>query len=728
MDILVFFGGVLCFYTRSPLALAYCLLLIGFRPSWRLVVAVCLGGAMGFCHQWVTRDLGMPQQTAIKQAKLSGVIANIPSQSPDKTKFELDLDALNDQPAHARIQIGCYRDCPLLHAGQHWTMRAKLHTVHSLNNPGGFDYKTYLAVKHIHWVGNVWRGSMRQHPDTSHPWDIIVIRNLLADHWAHILANEASLGIAQALTIGVTTHISQDSWALFRCTGTTHLMVISGAHIGLVAGMIFKGICWLWSRNQRWCLYYPAQKAASIGAIIGGLVYAMVAGFGVPAERATVAACFIFLRYIVQRQFSAWQAWRYALLAVLCTEPHAVWMPGFYLSFMAVAILLTMNQRILSHGIRKALWIQIACMIGLLPFTLFWFSYGAVNGFLANLLAIPWVSFVIVPLSFIVLVLGKYLSCLPTLLHLTIQYLLVYLHWVDGLAWMNLKIAYAHVLFPIAGVLSVSLYLLFPVRKVLPLGMSLLIVALYPNHPRIPNQAFQMQVLDVGQGLAVLIQTHHHALMYDTGGRTYQGSDMGQMVILPFFQQIGLRRLDKIIISHPDLDHRGGLKSLETVFPKAELIADDPSFYHHGASCHRYPEWIWDGVRFHFFSLLSHHRSKNNHSCVLQVSNDSGQVLLTGDIERSAEHELVALYGAQLHAKVLVAPHHGSNTSSSLEFLQTVAPDIAILSYGFDNRYHFPHRPVVERYRELRIPILATVEEGMISLLFHHQSWKKVSG
>ncbi len=724
MDILGFFGGVLYFYTQSPLALCYCLLLLGFRPRWCLFFACCLGYGLGLGHQWWIGEQGMPQQTVITRAILSGVIANIPSHNAEATKFELDLLTLNHQPVRARIQLGCYRGCPVLHAGQHWTMRAKLHVAHNLNNPGGFDYKTYLAVKHIRWVGYVLHGSMRQLSSDLSPWRIVVMREKLAEHLAHLLPDMTSLGIAQALTIGVTTHINQEAWALFRCTGTTHLMVISGAHIGLVAGMIFKIICFIWARFPRVCLRYPAQQAASIAAILGGFGYAMLAGFGVPAERSAVAACFIFLRYLGQRQFSAWQAWRYALLIVLWTEPHAVWMPGFYLSFMAVAILLTMNQRIRSQGMRKALWIQVSCMLGLLPFTVFWFSYGAVNGLLANLVAIPWVSFVVVPLSLICLGVGQYLPWLPKILQLSIQYLLLFLHGVDSLAWINLKMAYANVILPLAGVLGLCLYLFLPVRTLLPIATTFLVVALYPNYPRVPQQSFQAHILDVGQGLAVLILTHEHALIYDTGGQMYQGSDMGKLVILPYFQHIGLRRLDKIIISHPDLDHRGGLASLQTAFPETPLIVDDPSFYHQGQSCHTYQDWTWEGVRFHFFPLRSHTESKNNRSCVLQISNQSGQLLLTGDIERVAEQELVHKYGSYLHANVLVVPHHGSKTSSSLVFLKTVAPDYAVLSYGFDNRYHFPHRQVMQRYRDLHISTLATADQGLVRIDFQKKSWE----
>lgn len=718
MEILSFFGGVLYCYTQSLLALSCLLLLIIFRPQWRIIGACGLGYLFGIAHQWWVQDQGMPPQAVIRHALVTGVVASIPKQNADRVQFEFDMRTLNDHPVSARVQLGCYRDCPMIHAGQLWRLRVKLHRAHNLNNPGSFDYKAYLAAKHIHWVGYATKGGMERLPNPVLRWDVMVLREKLAAHLAKLLSDPTTLGIAQALTIGVTTHISQAAWALFRCTGTTHLMVISGAHIGLVAGMIFHVISKLWAWFPWLCLRYPAQKVAAAMAIFSSIGYALIAGLGAPAERATIAAGLVFLRYIRQQQFGAWQAWRYALLVVVLTEPHAVVLPGFYLSFIAVAILLTMNQRILAKKWIKALLIQVACMVGLLPLTLFWFSYGAVNGLLANLLAIPWVSFVIVPLSFISLGFGKFLPALPLALHYCIQYLLQFLHWVDGLAGVNVQMAYSHVGLAISAMLGLGVYWFLPLRPLVPVMLTLIMAACYPMRPQICDQEFQAKILDVGQGLAVLIQTQQHTLLYDTGGQNYHGSDMGNMVILPYFQQIGLRHLDKIVISHPDLDHRGGLLSLQQAFPQAELIVDNPQFYHQGYACHRYPDWIWEGVRFHFFPLNTQAATTNNRSCILQISNASGQLLLVGDIEKSAEKTLVSLYGHHLHSSVLVVPHHGSKTSSSLEFLHYTAPQYAIFSYGFDNRYHFPHAQILQRYKNLHIRTFATAEQGLIHVWF----------
>ncbi|PJD93409.1 MAG: DNA internalization-related competence protein ComEC/Rec2 [Legionella sp.] len=723
MEIICFLLGMLYFYTHSKLPLCFMLALMFLRPRWIFIGVFLLAYGVGLFHQWFTSDQHMPVQDVLPRVELSGVVASIPNQTPERMKFEFDADCLNASPIKARVQLACYQHCPVIKVGQYWVLRAKLRRVHNLNNPGGFDYKTLLEGRHIRWTGTIQKGSMKQIPKPI-SLSILSLREKMAASLAKNIPDETTLGIVQALTIGVSSHISQASWTLFRCTGTTHLMVISGAHIGLIAGLMFKLVLYVWSRSKRLCLRYPAQKIASFAGMISGILYALVAGFGVPAERAVVASVFMFYRYLGQRQFGAWQAWRYALLAVLLSEPHAVLMPGFYLSFMAVAILLTMNRRIVTTGWQKLGWIQVSCMIGLLPFTVYWFSYGAVSGLLANIIAIPWVSFVIVPLALLSLGLGHCLTWLSPLLKVTISGLLLFLHWIDGLAWINVQMSYANILLPLMWMLALMIVLLLPLKALFATALSLFVTTFYPPHSRIPAHEFEANILDVGQGLAVVIRTQHHVLIYDTGGQLYRGSDMGQLVMVPYLKFLGVHHLDKIVISHPDLDHRGGLVSVEASYPNSELLVDDPGFYRRGQSCHTYADWTWDGIRFHFFPISKILGSKNNRSCVLQISNQSGQLLLTGDIEQQAESYLIQQYGTSLHSSVMIVPHHGSQTSSSGHFLNAVAPQYAILSYGFDNRYHFPHAKVIQRYHHAHVQLFSTSQQGMIHVGFQRNKIK----
>jgi competence protein ComEC len=723
MEILAFALGMIFFYTKSCLPVLLILFSHGLHRCWRALIAFAVACAVGVCHQMWMADVGMPNRAVIPGATLQGEVASIPQQTSEKVQFVFLAYQLNHQPIRARLLLSCYQHCPILHAGERWQMRAKLRTIHNLNNPGGFDYKTFLEAQHIHWRGYTASNSFHVLAAPKHAFNLLALRERLAHGLTHLGADREQVGILSALTLGVTSSMTQELWALFRRTGTTHLMVISGAHIGLVAGMIFQLIRQIWSYIPYLCLRYPAQKAAGVVAIMVGFFYAMLAGFGVPAERSAVASFFIFFRYLGHKKLGSWQAWRYALFIVLLTEPHAVLMPGFYLSFMAVAILLIMNQRIRVQGWRKGVLIQVFCLLGLLPLTLFWFSYGAFDGFFANLVAIPWVSFIVVPLALLTLLLGHQVPWIVGLSKSAINGLLYYLHWVD--AWFgqwNLTLSYGSIILPLVLMLALALRVLLPIRSVLGIALSMLAMALYPKVNPVKLGDFQVAIMDVGQGLACVVRTKSHTLIYDTGGKVYHGPDMSTLALLPYVHTIGLKHLDMIVISHPDLDHRGGLPTLETQYPPDFLVVDNPRFYHRGFDCHDYPDWHWEGVDFHFFSIPTIHNHTNNRSCVLKISNASGEILLTGDIESEAEHYLVKTYGRALQARVLVVPHHGSKTSSTLGFLRQVSPDYAVMSYGFDNRYRFPHPQTLENYRLQGVRVYHTAEQGMIQLDFSSQN------
>lgn len=532
------------------------------------------------------------------------------------------------------------------------------------------------------------------------------------------LDDPISSGIIQALTLGVTNHIARAEWDLFRRTGTTHLMVISGAHIGLVAGLIYSLFRWLWTRIPRLCLYRPAQQAGSVGGILAALVYSLLAGFAVPAQRSLIACIFMLSKNFGKQKFTGWQTWRYALFIVLLIEPHAVLLPGFYLSFLAVATLISSSQRI-SHlrGFRKTIALQIACLLGLMPFTLFWFSYGAVNGLLANLVAIPLVGYGIVPLGLLGLLLlvvfksAVFLWPVTQLIHL----LMGYLHGINTFAWINFDFGLTNLLqlFALSSAIITAVFL--PDKKLILAVILLVVSALFPSFPKVGQGDFILNVLDVGQGLSLVVRTANHSLIYDTGMKFFQGSDMAELAINPYLHSIGVKQIDKVVISHPDLDHRGGLPSLEKSFPIGELLVDNVNFYKRGRNCHQTPDWDWDGIHFHFFPIKQSFRDKNNSSCVLQISSRTRKILLTGDIEKKAEHYLTETYGKQLAADLLVVAHHGSKTSSTRDFIDAVNPEFAVISAGFDNRYHFPHGITLDTLREKHIQIYNTIDCGMLS-------------
>lgn len=718
MEILCFFAGVLYFFTKNLGPLCFIIIVLFFRPRLTIIAWFLAGIGWSWGHEKFVSDHHMPNQSLIQNTQLKGYVASIPIKTTDKIQFQFHIDHLNHHKVDATILLSCYQHCPNFQTGEYWFLHAKLRKPQNLSNPGGFDYVRWLNSRHMYWTGFVLQAQNSQLLLQSHRYFLLHLRQNLANNLAKIIHDERTLGIVQALALGFTMHIDKDEWDLFRKTGTIHLMVISGAHIGLISGLVYWIINWLWCRLGTACLYYPAPKLASIFALSMAFVYAILAGFGVPAQRALIVCVFMFARNFCNQRFSVWQAWRYALLAVLLFEPHSVLLSGFYLSFLAVAILIAIHRRFKLKGFRQILMMQCACLVGLMPFTLFWFSYGATNGLIANLLAIPWVGYVIVPLSLFITIAGQLCAnnSLVLCVHYAINVLFTYLNWVNSFSGLNLTCPIIQITSVLAFSLTLGLLIFLPLFRLLPAMLVLVFSGLFPAYKTVKSGDVRMDVLDVGQGLAIVIQTAKHLLVYDTGVKFYKGSDMGAMVINPYLKTLNIKKIDKVVISHPDLDHRGGLKSLESEFKINELIVDNPMFYKRGYTCHAYSDWTWDGITFHFFPISSSLKSKNNTSCVLQIKNGTNKILLVGDIEKMAEHYLIEKYGDKLRSNVLVVPHHGSKTSSSIAFVNAVSPHYAVMSYGFDNRYRFPHQEVVKIYQQKQIQLLNTMDFGMVSM------------
>jgi competence protein ComEC len=727
MEILCFYAGIAFIYASKRNALLFLSLCLYWRPKISPVIWFIAAIAYGALHQWWTMPRGIPNVSLIQQADLYGKVTAIPITQGDKVSFTFTVDRLNGKPVQADIAMACYQHCPEVHVGQYWRLLAKLRKPRNLANPGGFDYVGWLKSRHIYWLGSARRGSFTLLNASSRKFSLLQLREHLCDKLARLNPDVKTLGIIEALTLGINSHIDKADWDLFRRTGTTHLIDISGAHIGLVAGITFKVVCWCWPRFGRLALIWPAHRVASLCALFFAIFYTFLSGFAVPAQRALVACSFMLLRYFCNQRFTVWQAWRYALLTVLILEPHSVLLVGFYLSFIGVAVLILINQRIIAQGMRKILALQLACLVGLMPLTLYWFSYGAVNGIFANLFAIPWVELWIVPLGLVITILPEsmLLSWMMFVLKGSVSILLFSLTTIDSLAFLNLTFSFNSLLPPLAIMSGLCIALLIPLRQFIFPASMMVILATIPYHLKIKPGVAKIDILDVGQGLAVIVNTAHHTLIYDTGVQFFQGSDMGKLAIIPYLKTLGIKQLDKIVISHPDLDHRGGLKSIEANYPIQELLVDDPTFYHRGISCHHHVPWEWDGVSFRFFSINQFDNKKNNHSCVLQISTRSGQLLLTGDIEKTAEEYLLRTYGQQLASSVMLIPHHASKTSSTSAFVKAVSPKYAIVSYGFDNRYHFPHLQALSHYKQQGISVFNTVRCGMTTVILdsseHHK-------
>lgn len=411
------------------------------------------------------------------------------------------------------------------------------------------------------------------------------------------------------------------------------------------------------------------------------------------------------LRFFLPYRIDSLTSFKIALWAILLIEPHAIFYPGTYLSFFAVYLLLATPILVPWGGALKGVLQQFICLLGMAPLTLFWFSKVPFIGMMANLVAIPWVSWLVLPLS---MLLALNLKWILPFYHLSVISLRWFLHKVQGYDFLNYTYTFGNNFIFYLSLLFL-LVILLPLKKIRWVVFTLLMISLSTSGKMIVKKAFLVDVLDVGQGLAVFVRTTHHHLLFDTAGKVY-GRVVAEKTILPYFKHEDIQKLDMVVLSHPDMDHIGG----------AELLSSHLSVKHwvNDKSCQKQLPWVWDGVHFEFLKYHFVDKKKNNHSCVLKIHNGQYQILITADIERPIEYQLIHRYGTALKSTVLVVPHHGSLTSSSAAFLDLVKPIAAVVSVAKINAYHLPHQLVKKRYQNFNIPWFSTAKEGMVRFLF----------
>jgi competence protein ComEC len=418
------------------------------------------------------------------------------------------------------------------------------------------------------------------------------------------------------------------------------------------------------------------------------------------------------------------QALGLAAAVIVLVDPLAVLAAGFWLSFGGVAAL----RLVLAPRAGERAWwrelprAQLALSLALLPLTAWLFGQGSLVGPFANLLAVPWIGFVVVPLVVAgSLLLGAVPLLGAPLLHLADLALVPLWRLMEAMA--ALPAAQHH--FPAAPAWAFALsvggiaWLLSP-RGVpaRPLGLVLLLPLLVPSREVLPAGAFSLLLVDVGQGLSVLVRTRSHVLLFDAGARYPSGFDLGEAAVAPALHALGIGHVDRLVISHGDNDHAGGARSVALDFTPSLAEGGEPG---RAAiplqACHAGEAWHWDGVDFRLLGPPSPPPTQgNDRSCVLQIEGAHASALLPGDISRRQEPAVAAAAASARHPLVLVVPHHGSNGSSSAAFLDTLQPDLALVSTGYRNRFGHPHPAVRERYRERGIPLADTAQAGYLAI------------
>ena len=757
--ILAFALGAAWLQTRPelpPLAWCAALPLLGVlvlvRPGvHRFTVLRGLGIGLlaflsGFFYAAWRADLrlahSLPAQWEGRDVALLGRVSGLPESTPNGLRFVLDVASVATPGAiiPARVQIGWFarpdEPPPALAGGDCVSLVARLHRSHANLNPGGFDYQAWLLERDIRATGSLV-GSPASAGGCGEEAGALLdrIRERIRTHLRANLGDAPYAGVVLALAVGDQDAIPAAQWTLFRQTGTSHLFSVSGLHITLFSALVLGLVGFVWRRVPRLNLRIPARRAGIALGLLAAGAYAALAGFGIPAQRTLFMLAGAALVALLDRMPTPSRLLAAALATVMLIDPWAALAPGFWLSFGAVAALLFAGM---GGARRKPVWrawihAQWAVTLALTPLLLALFHEVSLVSPLANAVAIPLVSLVAVPLALLA-------SLLPwawpaDLAHAVISGVMTILKALADLpqpVFHTATPSLAALLFALAGAALLLLPKGFPARW---LGWAMFLPLFFPRLSAPQVGEAWLTVLDVGQGEAVLVRTAGHALLVDAGPRYASGEDAGARVVAPALWHQGINRLDGLVVTHDDLDHSGGAASLLASHRPDWLLTSLAGMAPAGLSetgsralnaarrvipCTAGQSWTWDGVAFRVLHPPAHHYanpgySDNDRGCVIRVDAARGGTLLAADIERLSEMNLRER-AMTLRADVLVAPHHGSNSSSTPEFLAAVAPGLVVIPVGHRNRYGHPHPEVMARYRALGARIARTDREGAVEV------------
>jgi len=736
-------GAIWC----APAALVALLALRSARTRWVVFVLLAFGWtALSAGHRLEDR---LPAAVLGQDFPLVGFVDGFPVAAPGQATFSFSVAEPRPAGVPRRVRLTWYDPPQTLAAGAPLIIVARLRPPRGLRNPGGFDYERWLLVNGLGATGYVRSGEVRVRPrgqtpvsdaDGSRVWprgqtlraSWLGFRATLAARIEAGSPDADSAALLTALAIGERHLFTDQHWADFRRTGTSHLVAVSGTHVGLLGVVVFFLLRSLWIRLPHAVGRYDLE-AAALASAIATTYYAALTGFAVPAQRSLLMIVVALALSASRRRVGLSQGLCAALLAVLVLDPFAPLSASFWLSFVAVAIVLLLGapRRVraeadlgaprLLRALRDVVGLQWAIGLALLPLTAFYFGEISTVGSIVNLAAIPWFNFVLVPLTLLAT-----LACsvdalattvAPPLLHAAgtlAGYTVTVLHAVAESPWAALAVPARPTVLALA---AVGALLALPAHA-LP-GRRLAWLALLPmfwDRPAAPPPgAAQVTVLDVGHGLAVVVATHAHRVLFDAGPSFPSGFDSGEQVVLPALAALGGSGLHALIVSHADNDHAGGAAAVAAAFPGARVLRGPDVTTLGGEPCARGQAWQWDGVRFEILHPPFGFAARGNESsCVLKVTAAGGSALITGDIEARGEAALAPLAAAR--ADVIVVPHHGSATSSSPALVRAVGAGHALVSAGYANRWGFPKPAVRERWAASGAAVLVTGESGAIGV------------
>ncbi len=715
-------------------------------PGWESAVVACLlplpclrgvllrfasAAAAGFL--WTLLAAGsqlaevLPASLETRSLEAMIRVASIPVDRGYSMRFDAEVEDARGQALPHRLRLSLYRardgaSLPRLRPGDVLEATLRLKRPHGYMNPGGFDYERYLFSRRVGASGYVRNFRLVERASDRSPatWRYRLYERLKAQP-------VSNLGAIIALALGERGMMNPEHRRLLFATGTGHLFAISGLHVALVFGFVFMISRWLWSLLFLRLTLRPAASAALLPASLAACAYAWLAGFTIPTQRALIMLGCVVAGLLLKRRVSLTGALPLALLAVVAYDPLSTLTATFWLSFVAVGFIAFYFS--LNPWPKKRAWLELQTTLppALLPLSLLFFNHGALAAPLANLAAVPLVSFLILPCVLLATVCASFSAApdaLPGAWFVAGADFLFDLMWrggawlgrTDFLQWFHHPPTWSY-LPAVVGVVAMTLasrwrHKAAAATLFLPLAAS--------AGGELPDGAFEATFLDVGQGLSVVVATRHHAMLYDTGPSYRSGFSTAEAVVVPYLQHRGIKRLDALIVSHEDNDHAGGVEVVSHRFPIERRLSGGTMLHDAGAErCRDGQAWTWDGVRFEVLHPSGAGKLQGNDaSCVVKVTAGERSLLLTADVEKRAEAALLARGRDRLKASVVLVPHHGSLTSSTDEFVAATSPEVAVVTSGYRNRFGLPEQEIVRKYLGVCARVFNTVETGALSLRF----------